>query len=120
MAEIEADLSLPPFPELLAYLWQIYLRLRRRASAGFAGAQPIGWADIDSFLRVTGQALLPWELRFLEMLDDTFMHPTAPPPVAAAPGVTSAASAADGVGVKSILGAVGVRRTVQRTQRKGR
>lgn len=117
MAEIEADLALPPFPEPLGYLWRIYLRLRRRASAGFAGAQPIGWVDFDAFLRVTGQSLLPWELRLLEAIDDIFIHPSAPPAPQRGPGVNSAASAADGAGVKSILGAVGVRRTVRRKER---
>jgi hypothetical protein len=74
VAAIEADLAMPPFPESLAYLWRVYLRLRRRMAGGFAGPDPIGWQDIDSFVRLGGFHLAPWEIELIERLDDLFIH----------------------------------------------
>lgn len=72
IAEYEAELATPPLPPELAYLWRIFGRLSaRRGSNGF-GANPIGWAEIDAFARLTGTRLEPWECETLEMLDDLF------------------------------------------------
>ena len=65
-----AELETPPFPGALLYLWQAYLRLARRRGSGGVGANPIGFADIDAFVRLTGIRLAPWEVEMLEELDD--------------------------------------------------
>jgi hypothetical protein len=74
VAELEAELSMPPFPEALAYLWRTYLRMRRRMGGGFAGPNPIGWQDIDAFVRLNGMRLSSWEIEILESIDDLFVY----------------------------------------------
>jgi hypothetical protein len=59
VAEIEADLALPPFPKALAYIWQAYFRLRQRTAGGFAGPNPIGWEAVAAFERLSGLHLAP-------------------------------------------------------------
>lgn len=59
-------------PIELGYLWAAFCRLSaRRGSNGF-GLNPIGWADIDAFVRLSGTTLMPWEIRVIEQLDDLF------------------------------------------------
>ncbi|MBT9370272.1 hypothetical protein KLP42_10200 [Rhizobium sp. CSW-27] len=72
-AEIEAELTLPPFPQTLAHIWQAYHRLRARTAAGFSGPRPITWPDIEAFLRQSGMRFSPWEIEILEALDDAFL-----------------------------------------------
>ena len=75
---------MPPFPESLAYLWRAYLRLRRRMAGGFAGPNPIGWQDIDAFVRRSGMRLAPWEIETLESIDDAFVYRDEIPAASAA------------------------------------
>jgi hypothetical protein len=70
-AELEAQLETPPLPDELAYLWHAFCRLSARRRSGFS-IEPIGWADLDAFVRLTGVRLAPWELQLIEMLDDLF------------------------------------------------
>ena len=72
IAELQTELAVPPFPEALAYLWVAFCRLSsRRGASGFA-INPIGWPDIDAFVRHSGVRLAPWEVRLIEELDDLF------------------------------------------------
>lgn len=120
IAEIEGDLAMPPFPVALGYLWQAYLRLRRRTAMGYAGPQPIGWQDIDAFIRRAGLKLAGWEVALIEALDDLYLNPGETEPARPeGQSVVAAASASDAKGVRSILGAVGTRRTVKRNKKKG-
>ena len=105
MFTVDGDLAVPPFPRVLDYLWRAYIRLRRRAAAGFGGPQPIAWQDIDAFIRRAGLKLAPWEIEMIEALDDIYLQP--PPPRQAA-GAT--ASADDAAGVRAILSSVAARR----------
>ena len=70
---------MPPFPKALAYLWRAYFRLRRRMAGGFAGPNPIGWQDIDAFVRQSGLRLAPWELDLIEALDDLYLEALSGP-----------------------------------------
>jgi hypothetical protein len=85
-------------------------------SGGFAGPNPIGWPDIDAFVRISGLRLAPWETGILEALDDIYlaagMAKKAPQPKDK--GVIAMASASDAAGVRSLMGAIGVRKTVKR------
>lgn len=74
IAEIGAELAMPPFPEPLAYLWRAYLRLRHRMAGGFSGPDPVGWPDIDAFIRRSGTDLAPWEIEVIEAIDGLFVH----------------------------------------------
>src|SRR5262249_53079993 len=70
-AEIEAELETPPFPLELEHVWTAFCRLSARRRSGFS-IEPIGWADLDAFIRLTGVRLAPWEVQLIEMLDDLF------------------------------------------------
>lgn len=106
---------MPPFPRALSYLWEAYLRLRRRTAAGAGGREPIGWEALDAFNRNSGLRLRPWEVRLLEQLDDIFLNPA---PRAATSEGKSMVPIADAVAVKSLLGSVARRRVVVRRKSK--
>jgi hypothetical protein len=72
-AELEAEISLPPYPLSLDYLWSIYSRLRRRKGAGQFGPLPIEWPDIEAFCRIGKISLSPWEIEIIETLDDLYL-----------------------------------------------
>lgn len=115
MAEVEAQLRMPPFPRPLAYLWRAYLRLRRRTPAGFNGPQPVGWPAIEAFARLFD--LAPWEIELVEALDDIYLAPDPQPVLPDGQAVKTAAAATDAEGVRSVVGAVGKgRRVVKRTK----
>jgi hypothetical protein len=116
LAEIEAELQLPPFPDELFYLWQTYLRLRRRAPAGFAGPQPVGWQDIDAFTRLSGVRLAPWEIGVVEALDEIYLRPASKPGPPSGQAARVSAASSDGAGVRAILGGIGKRRVFKRTK----
>lgn len=109
MFTVDADLAMPPFPRSLNYIWRAYIRLRRRTSGGFAGPNPVGWQDIDAFIRRTGFEFAPWEIEMIEALDDVFLQPAPPKPKAAA-----VASADDAAGVRAILSSIAARRKGKR------
>lgn len=72
LAEYEAELECPPFPEPLGYIWVVFNRLSaRRGSNGFS-LNPISWPDIDAFMRLSGFRLVPWEIQMVEELDDLY------------------------------------------------
>jgi hypothetical protein len=74
-AKYEAELAGPPPPVALAHLWQAFVRLsRRRGGSGF-GPAPIGWGDLDAFMRLTGTRLSSWEVEIIEALDDLWRKP---------------------------------------------
>lgn len=102
---------MPAFPKEVAYLWTIYHRLRRRISAGFAGPNPVGWQDLDAFVRQTGFPLAPWEVEIVEAIDDAFLNPALRTP-AAPPGqqMTNTADASDTRGVRALLRSMGRKR----------
>lgn len=75
IAELNDELQLPDFPRELSYIWRAYHRIRRRMAGGFAGPNPIGWQDIDAFVRQTKFVLAPWEIELLEAIDDSYLQP---------------------------------------------
>lgn len=111
---------MPPIPKPLAYLWSIYLRLRRRSAPGFNGSAPWTWTDLDSFLNRAGISLVPWEIEVLEALDEAFLEPETPRRPTAPDGqqVRTLASSNDVAGVQNVLGRFGGRRVVIRDKGK--
>jgi len=101
---------MPEFPRAMGYLWRVYHRLRRRIAVGFTGLNPIGWQDIDAFVRQTGFRLAPWEIEVLEAIDDALLNPPTP---SAAPSTTATdmVPVTDAAGVRSLLGRIGKRRS---------
>ena len=72
-AALEAQLARPPLPRSVAYLWRIFNRLRRRKGSNGFAMSPIGWPDIDAFVRHSKMPLTPWEIAIIEDLDDLFL-----------------------------------------------
>lgn len=71
--ELEAELAVPPMPDELGYIWNAFLRLNARRSVGFA-LEPITFLEIESFMRLTGLRLQPWEVRIIEEIDLLFRN----------------------------------------------
>jgi hypothetical protein len=115
--ELSAEMALPPFPVGLQYLWDIFVRLRRRTAPGFAGMTPISWPDLDAFCRLTQFRLLPWELRLIEALDAACLQPEPKPATPEGEKVLLAAAATDTDGVRSVLSSVAKRRVSPRRKR---
>ena len=63
----------PPMPPEGAHVWLAFSRLRARTGGGM-GPNPIGWSDIDAFVRLTATPLAPWEVECIEHLDQTWMR----------------------------------------------
>lgn len=72
-AQLQADLECPPFPLALSYVWQAWVRLRRRKAGGFSGPNPIEWPDIDAFMRNTRTRLDPRDIDLIEAVDDLYL-----------------------------------------------
>lgn len=73
VAELEAELATPLFPDALRHVWDIWARLRRRKAPGMSGPSPVEWPDIDAFLRRAQRRLAPWEIELIEELDDVYL-----------------------------------------------
>ena len=67
------ELTCPPFPLSLDYLWSIFLRLRRRKGSNGFAVSPIEYADIAAFCRLSHMRLSPWDTEIIEMLDNLFL-----------------------------------------------
>lgn len=117
IAKLEADISMPPFPKAVGYIWRAYMRLRRRSAPGINGAVPVSWEAIDAFLRRTGLRFAPWEIEIIEAIDDVYLQPEDKLATPEGQTVNRAASADDIDGVKRIMQAVGKRRVVKRTKK---
>jgi hypothetical protein len=75
-AQLEEELDQPPFPDALAYLWNVFTRLSNRRPVGMV-AGLIPWSEIDAFQRVSGFRLGPWEVQLIEALDGLYMSEKA-------------------------------------------
>jgi hypothetical protein len=66
----QKTLELEPVPREVALVWSAWIQLRGGAHAG----EPVGWADLEAWQRVTGRRLLPWEAQMVRSLDDAFLE----------------------------------------------
>lgn len=115
--ELADQLAVPPFPKALTYLWQAYAVLRGRKAHGFHGPNPIEWQDFESFLRLSGGHLAPWEIKLLIEIDDLFLTASATKP--AQEGVVDSAPADDPDAVRRVMSAFGARRRGKRVIANG-
>lgn len=76
------DLYGPPCPFELQYLWSMYVDLSATRQGGF-GPQFITYQEIESYSRLAGICIEPWELRILIHLDRVSMSAHADKPKAA-------------------------------------
>ena len=63
------ELGVPPLPESLRPLWQVYLQLDAGRGAGAFHSVAIGWQDIAGWQRLTGHPLTGWEAETLIRTD---------------------------------------------------
>jgi len=67
-------LDAPPLPAGCEELWQVFNELHAcRGNFGF-GPVRITYADIDSFQRVSGVTLQPWELSAIRKADAAYLR----------------------------------------------
>lgn len=68
---------LPDIPPDGDVLWQWFWELSSaRASSGY-GPQPVGWADMAAWARLTGIDLAPWQALALRRMDETYLKTCA-------------------------------------------
>jgi len=60
----------PNFPDEIAYLWEDFLQLSTHRSSTFGGAPPLLFSEIESWSKVTGKTLSPFELDVILALDN--------------------------------------------------
>jgi hypothetical protein len=112
---------MPEFPKPLGYLWQTYLRIRKRVAIGMSGPDPISWPDIDAFVNQTGLKLAEWELRTIERIDDSYVSPSfvpTKPEVPEGQSIKQLAAMNDLASVRAVLGSIATRQHVVRTRKK--
>ena len=61
----------PPveFPELLSHVWASFIELHNARASGGMGPSSITYEAIESWMQVTGNILLPWEVGAIKRLD---------------------------------------------------
>jgi hypothetical protein len=67
----------PPFPDLLAYLWDWFMELDRARTIGMNGPDLLTYQVIDAWARLTGREPWPHEVAALISLDLVTRHPEA-------------------------------------------
>lgn len=69
--------NLPKLPREMRYLWRAFTSLHRARGSNGWGPSPIAWSEIESFCRLTGVALDPWEVEAIRALDEAFLDTAA-------------------------------------------
>lgn len=63
----------PDMPELVAHVWQFFVRLHKRRGSNGMGENPLLYSEIESWCRLSGISLYQWELDTIEAIDDAYM-----------------------------------------------
>jgi len=76
--QVSAD-EVPDVPWPVAHVWEWFVAelSPRRSSSGF-GANPLSFADIEAWARLTGRRPTSFEARLLMQLDDAMVHALRP------------------------------------------
>lgn len=68
------DLENPhEFPRLLSHVWSFFCELQSARTAGFSGANPLSYSEIESWCRLSGNSLTPYDVAVIKQLDNTYM-----------------------------------------------
>lgn len=67
----------PEVPEEGESLWTAFWGLNRRRPQGMSGPQPLTYAEIASWSRLTGEILLREEITILTDMDDAYLEALA-------------------------------------------
>jgi hypothetical protein len=60
-------------PEGLRYVWDWFLELTGRRTAGAVSWNPLSYGEVDAWARLMDRQPSPWEVGLLMRLDDTFL-----------------------------------------------
>jgi hypothetical protein len=63
------DLLGPDLPLAAAHLWQWFLELDSARGSNGWGLNPVGYAEIEAWARLTRRSPAPWEIEILRALD---------------------------------------------------
>ena len=63
----------PPLPPELAHVWRWFGELHATRQHGEFGAQPICYAEIEAWARLTGTGIQPFEVAALLAVDNSFL-----------------------------------------------
>ena len=66
----------PPEPEVprnVEHVWFWFHEITRRRAPGFDGASPLTFTEVESWSRLTGTEIRPWEVELLFTIDDAFL-----------------------------------------------
>jgi len=72
-ARVAAQLAGPEFPEACAHVWTWFCALHGARSFGPNGPNPIGYAEIAAWARLTRRAPQAWEVDLLRELDGVWL-----------------------------------------------
>lgn len=64
-----ADISEIEVPEAGEHLWSWFWSLERGRACGMNGPEPLAYAEIEAWARLTGTELRPWEVDALKAMD---------------------------------------------------
>lgn len=67
----------PDLPYLAAHVWYYFLELHRTRSSNGFGENPLSYAEIECWCRLTGIVLEQWELQALVGIDGAYLQERA-------------------------------------------
>jgi hypothetical protein len=67
--EVPEELALPDFPDELRLVWYKFEEIAKGRSFGMGGPNPISYADMYYWLKLTGWTLEEWEIGIIKRLD---------------------------------------------------
>ncbi len=60
-------------PELVRYIWEWFWDMQRSRQSGFS-ANPLTFAEVESWSRLNNISILPWEVRAVREMDDELLR----------------------------------------------
>ncbi|CAB4122375.1 hypothetical protein UFOVP32_14 [uncultured Caudovirales phage] len=63
----------PSVPTEALHLWNLFTRLNSTRTGNGFGPNPISFLEMESFCRLTGEVLDPWEVHAIRALDDAYL-----------------------------------------------
>ena len=67
----------PDMPQSVAHVWQYFTELHRTRGGNGFGANPIAYMEIESWCRLSGISLYPWEVALITALDNAYLSEQA-------------------------------------------
>lgn len=67
----------PTLPPGAVHLWNSFVQLSNARGGNGFGPNPISFAELDAYSRLTAQAFDPWEIEAIRALDDAYLTEAA-------------------------------------------